>query len=179
MRIIKSILFVLLLLQVSGLNAQDTFNQGDIVYVKEIEENLRLTPNGTVITQLPQASKVMVLGVEGNWVAVQVAGWIWKPSLVSSKLDIKGLYMKALHIMVETESEANEIKSLLDKGSDFSALAKERSKGPNAQKGGDLGVVNKGDLLPELDNALRSLKTGEISKVVKSPIGYHIFKRTE
>ncbi|MBD3288821.1 hypothetical protein GF337_08475 [candidate division KSB1 bacterium] len=85
--------------------------------------------------------------------------------------------MRALHIMVKTEAEANEIKKLLDSGRDFSELAKARSIGPNAQKGGDLGVIHKGDLLPELDAALRKLKIGEVSTVLKSEIGYHIFKR--
>ena len=158
--------------------SQMKLKQGDELYVKEKSENLRLSPNGSIITKLPQATKVIVLGEKGNWVAVQVVGWIWKPSLVDNKDKIKGYTMHALHILVKTEEEAKEIKMLLEQGKDFSEIARERSKGPNAKKGGDLGPINKGDLLPELDSAIRKLKKGEISDIIKSELGYHIFKRT-
>ena len=68
---------------------------------------------------------------------------------------------------------------MLDGGADFSQLAKEKSIGPTAQKGGDLGVITKGDLMPELDKAISSLAVGKISDVVKTETGYNIFKRTE
>ncbi len=92
---------------------------------------------------------------------------------------MKRSYVRALHIFVKTEEEAKEIKALLDKGSDFKTLARERSKGPNAEKGGDLGIVEKGDLMTELDSTLSKLKVGEASDVVKSKMGFHIFKRYE
>lgn len=170
---------IYLLLMTNIIFAQEKLKKGDVLYVKEISENLRVSPNGTIITKLPQATKVVVLGQKGKWVAVQIIGWIWQPSLIDSKNKIKGFTMRALHILVKTEAEANEIKSLLDSGRDFAELAKERSKGPNAANGGDLGVINKGDLLPELDEVIRKLKPGEISDVVKSELGYHIFKRLE
>ena len=178
MRCWINILITLLLLSCSLL-AQDELKQGDVLYVKELSENLRVSPNGTVVTKLPQATKVTVLGQKGNWVAVQVVGWIWKPSLIKNKDEIKDFTMRALHIFVKTEDEANEIKKLLNSGRDFAELAKERSKGPNAEKGGNLGVIHKGDLLPELDSAIRKLKLGEISGVIKSELGFHVFKRLE
>ena len=174
-----SIILSILIVNINITLSQEEFKQGDIAYIKESSENLRLSPNGSIITKLPQASKVVALGEQGNWVAVQVVGWIWKPSLTKNKGEIKGFYMRALHILVETQSEADEILRLLNSGSDFATLATERSKGPNAEKGGDLGLINKGDLMPELDGAIRKLKTGEISSIVKSELGFHIFKRLE
>ena len=179
MRCWIGILIALLILNNTLLLAQEELKQGVVLYIKETSENLRASPNGTVITQLPQATKVTVLGQQGKWVAVQVVGWIWQPSLVDNKDKIKGFIMRALHILVKTETEANEIKGLLNSGKDFAELAKERSTGPNAEKGGDLGSIHKGDLLPELDSALRKLKAGEISDVIKSELGFHIFKRLE
>ena len=170
---------ITLLIITNTIFAQDELKQGDVLYVKEASENLRLSPNGSVITKLPQATKVTVLGQQGNWVAVQIVGWIWMPSLIKNKDEIKGFTMRALHILLKTQEEADEIKKLLNSGKDFAELAKEKSIGPNAAKGGDLGVIHKGDLLPELDNVIRDLKPGEISDVVKSELGFHIFKRVE
>ena len=162
------------------IHAQTELVQGDEVFVKVNSENFRLSPNGTIITQLPKGTKLMVIGEQNNWVAVQIVGWIYKPSLTKAKTEIKGLTMRAMHIMVRTETEAREILGLLKSGQgDFETLARERSIGPNAQRGGDLGVINKGYLLPVLDNAINKLQPNEISDVIQSEIGYHIFKRIE
>lgn len=67
----------------------------------------------------------------------------------------------------------------LKSGKDFATLAKEKSEGPYAQNGGDMGYVPKGQTLPEIDNAIFSLKKGEVSKMVESPVGYHVFMAEE
>lgn len=173
------LVLIVLALTIVTAYGQLQIKQGDELYIAPESENLRLSPGGSVICKLPQGTKVIALGEQGNWVAVQMVGYIWKKSLSDSRFNIKGFTIRALHIFVNTEQEANEIKALLDSGSDFKKLAKERSKGNNAEKGGDLGLVNKGDLMPELDGPLSTLKVGEISDVVKSKLGFHIFKRYE
>ena len=170
---------IALLFVTANIYGQLKIKQGDELYIKPNSENLRLSPSGSVVCQLPQGTKVIALAEQGNWVAVQVVGYIWKKSLSESRYNIEGFAIRVLHILVNSEEEAKEIKTLLDKGSDFKQLAKERSKGPNAEKGGDLGIVNKGDLMDELDGTLRKLKVGEISNVVKSKMGFHIIKRYE
>jgi len=177
MRYLTGVFILLIIVSISF--AQVEFKQGDVVYIKTATENLRLSPNGTMLTTLPQATKLTVIGQQGSWVAVQLVAWIWAPSLTDDKTKISGFTMRALHILVKTETEANEIKALLVKGADFQQLAKERSLDPNAPKGGDLGVINKGDLLPELDAALLKLKAGETSNVIKSEVGFHLLKRLE
>jgi peptidyl-prolyl cis-trans isomerase C len=99
--------------------------------------------------------------------------------LTASRFAIPGFNLRALHILVSTEEEAREIRKLIDQGADFKQLAKERSKGPTAEKGGDLGVIAKGDLLPELDKAISSLNVGAVSDVIKTDFGFNIFKRIE
>lgn len=172
------IMFIIFLL-ITNTRAQLKIKQGDELFVKESTENLRLSPSGSIICQLPQGTKLIAIEDQGNWVAVHLVGYIWKNSLSQSRFDIPGFTMRALHILVATEDEANEIKKLLDQGSDFKELAKLRSKGPAAQRGGDLGVITKGDLLPELDRAISALNVGQISGVIKSELGFHIFKRIE
>jgi len=54
--------------------------------------------------------------------------------------------LRARHILVKTEEEANKIKSELARGKDFAELAKLYSDGPNASAGGELGFIGKGTL---------------------------------
>lgn len=87
-----------------------------------------------------------------------------------------GKQVKALHIMVETEEEALRIKKQLDsKDADFAELAREYSLGPEGAEGGDLGYVQEGHMPPELDEIFK-LKKGEISKIIRTPYGSHIFQ---
>ena len=84
--------------------------------------------------------------------------------------------VRAYHIMLLNLSEADEIHSDLLEGADFSETARKYSKSPDALDGGDLGIFAKGQMPKEFDDILFTLKRKEISKVVESPYGYHIFK---
>lgn len=83
----------------------------------------------------------------------------------------------------EEEEEAfvriHEIDGMLGNGRSFEELAKQYSEGPNAGEGGLMELVGKGDLSPELETAVFSLPAGKVSGVVKSPLGYHLFKVEE
>ncbi len=62
-------------------------------------------------------------------------------------------------------------------GESFEQLARRYSQDPTtAAKGGDLGWVFKGRLLPELERAVLHMKPGEISEVLRSSVGFHIIK---
>ena len=50
------------------------------------------------------------------------------------------------------------------------------SQGPNANQGGFLGVKEKGDLLPEIEEKVFSLETGQVSDIISTEFGYHVFK---
>ncbi|MDD5773123.1 MAG: peptidylprolyl isomerase [bacterium] len=84
--------------------------------------------------------------------------------------------LRAKHILLNTEEEANAVLNELNNGRDFDELAKERSKGPSAEKGGDLGYFRKGDMLPEFEDKVFQMKKGEIAGPVKTQFGYHIIK---
>ncbi|TET09814.1 MAG: hypothetical protein E3J83_01545 [Candidatus Atribacteria bacterium] len=86
----------------------------------------------------------------------------------------------ARHILVETEEEANNLLLQLKEGlTDFAELAKEKSIGPSAPSGGDLGFFTRGQMVKEFEDAAFSLEPGEISGVVQSQFGYHIIKCEE
>ncbi len=70
---------------------------------------------------------------------------------------------------------ATSLVAKLKKGS-FNKLASTYSEDPNFSQGGVLGKFKSGEMLPEIENSVKKLKTGQTSKVVKTRMGYHIFK---
>ena len=74
---------------------------------------------------------------------------------------------------------AGEISKRIKEGCDFGGLAKIYSKGPAAAEGGLMGYIKRGDMMPEIDDVIFKLKPGEVSSIVQSAVGYHIFKVEE
>jgi peptidyl-prolyl cis-trans isomerase D len=66
-------------------------------------------------------------------------------------------------------------------GEDFGKLAKEISQDPgSAERGGDLGFVKQGEVVPQFEGALFALKKGEITpEPVRTPFGFHAIKVVE
>lgn len=84
------------------------------------------------------------------------------------------LEYNASHILVETEEEATEIKTLLDEGADFAALAQERSTGPSGPNGGELGWFGQGMMVAPFEEAVMALEAGEVSEPVQTQFGWHV-----
>lgn len=82
--------------------------------------------------------------------------------------------VKARMIVVGSEEEAKKIKAR-STVKNFPELAKELSISPDAENGGDLGFFARGDMPEEFEEAVFKLKPGEISPVVKTGYGFHIF----
>ena len=74
---------------------------------------------------------------------------------------------------------ARDILKRLREGCDFESLAREYSVGPGASEGGLMGYVKKGDLMPQIEGIVFNLKEGEITGIIQSSLGYHIFKVDE
>lgn len=95
---------------------------------------------------------------------------------------------RARHILIKTnelvsETEARNrmlvLKERLDNKADFAELARAHSEDTSASRGGDLGWLNAGDTVPEFEQAMNALKTGQISAPVRSPFGWHIIEVLE
>ena len=82
--------------------------------------------------------------------------------------------VRARHILVETEEEAQEIVQQLEGGADFAELAAERSTGPSGASGGDLGYFLKGDMVGPFAEAAFALEPGSISNPVQTQFGWHV-----
>ena len=88
--------------------------------------------------------------------------------------------IRASHILVPTEEEANAVKSQLDGGTDFATLAKEKSIDPGAANGGDLGFFGKGMMVAPFEAAAFALtEAGEVSAPVQSQFGWHVIRLEE
>lgn len=74
------------------------------------------------------------------------------------------------------EADAARIRQRLIQGEPFDLLAAQFSQGPAAAAGGDIGFVEKGTLLPEVDAVAFRLAKDEISEVIVSPVGLHIIQ---
>jgi len=92
---------------------------------------------------------------------------------------VKPMELKASHILLKTEDEANEIikslNSAKDKKETFTKLAKEKSTGPSGPNGGELGWFTKDKMLPEFSAAAEKLKVGSVTaKSVQTQYGFHV-----
>ncbi|MDX1497233.1 MAG: SurA N-terminal domain-containing protein [Salinisphaeraceae bacterium] len=93
---------------------------------------------------------------------------------------------QASHILVQVDEDTDEdaaqqkvqaLKERLDNGENFSELAKEASDDiGSADKGGDLGWISKGVMVPEFEEALFSLEQDVVSEPVRSPFGWHLIR---
>ena len=85
--------------------------------------------------------------------------------------------VRAYHVLVKTEAEANEVYEKASKGEDFEVLAKKYSKDPSAaQNMGDLGYFTRSRMVPAFADAAFKLEKNAISKPVKTPFGWHVIK---
>jgi peptidyl-prolyl cis-trans isomerase C len=82
------------------------------------------------------------------------------------------------HILLKTEEEAKQVQAKLQKGEDFTELAKKYSIDPNVrQTGGEIGFQPKGSLIPEYETAAFKLnKVGQVTGIVKTQFGFHIIR---
>ena len=103
--------------------------------------------------------------------------------LVPTKIEVAQIVVKP-EISVEQKDELrdklNSFRERVYAGEDFKMLATLYSDDPgSATKGGELGFVNRGDLVPEFERAAFRLNEGEISEVVESQFGFHIVQLIE
>jgi foldase protein PrsA len=95
--------------------------------------------------------------------------------------------VKVQHILISTENRsdaeakkrAEEVKKKLDKGGDFSKLAKEYSDDPGSKEQGGLVEGLSDEFVPEFAKAARTLPLNKLSDPIKTDFGYHVMKVSE
>lgn len=88
-----------------------------------------------------------------------------------------GEQVHARQILLQSEEEAKKAQDELKKGTPFEEVSAKYSRAPNADRGGDIGFVGRGQLPRAFEDVLFSLQPGMISPTVKTNVNYfHIFK---
>jgi peptidyl-prolyl cis-trans isomerase D len=95
--------------------------------------------------------------------------------------------VRARHLLIRAASDASEeeiaeartrteaARARIESGEPFAAVAEELSEdAATATNGGDLGLIERGDDDPAIDDAAFSLEPGELSGIVRSDYGFHL-----
>ena len=95
----------------------------------------------------------------------------------------------ARHILLKTSPQLSDdearrrlaqLRQRIQDGEDFAVVARTNSEDtPSAERGGDLGWVTPGMLVPQFEQAMNELQPGEISAPFKTPFGWHIVQVQE
>jgi parvulin-like peptidyl-prolyl isomerase len=112
-----------------------------------------------------------------GWTITDFKNKVVIPELYSQKLS------EAYSSNVDFSNEVKKINSLHEqvasKKEDFAKVATENSESESAKNGGDLGWSTKDQLISEIADQAFSMKAGDISNVIESPLGFHVIKIEE
>jgi len=135
----------------------------------------KVKPRGVVLLYKPLEAKITLAEDKvRDYYSQQRKSWE-KPEQV-----------KASHILIKgdgpggdeaAKKKAEDLAKQAKGGADFAKLAKANSQDPGSgQRGGDLGLFGRGQMVPEFEKVAFSLKPGEVSDPVKSQFGWHVIK---
>lgn len=78
------------------------------------------------------------------------------------------------------KAEAEKVRSEIQNGADFVTEAEKYSDDATTKEsGGELGMVIRGQMVPAFEEAVFSLKKGELSQPVRTQYGYHLIEVTD
>ncbi len=78
--------------------------------------------------------------------------------------------------LLAVREKAQEVHARLKKGERFEELAARYSDGPEGRRGGSLGYIRPGDMLPQIQKAIEEAPPGLVTEPIASPIGMHIIR---
>lgn len=107
--------------------------------------------------------------LEGEDAEIHARHILIKLDAKASEADVEAAKKKAQEIAAEARSP----------GVDFVELAKQKSEGPSANDGGDLGFFRRGVMVPEFERIAFNLKEGQVSDPVRTKFGFHVIKVEE
>jgi peptidyl-prolyl cis-trans isomerase SurA len=82
-------------------------------------------------------------------------------------------------LKAKVQAEMGEIHKRLLNGEPFEQLSAQFSQGPAAAMGGDIGFMEKGMILPEVEEVAFNLPVQQLSGVIESSVGFHIIQVTD
>jgi parvulin-like peptidyl-prolyl isomerase len=118
----------------------------------------------------------------------KIINMVMKDKIKADPEDIKDYYwshipdfrtgkkVEASQIVLDSEEKAKMVQQFLMRGEAFDRLAKKYSITSESKNGGSLGYFGAGEMPSFINDAVFSMKKGEISGIIKSPYGWHIFR---
>jgi len=91
-----------------------------------------------------------------------------------SKTEVNKTLYNVWHIFTTDEKKADKARELLRQRNSFKKIAESYSEDPYAEKGGDMGYIDL-DVMPEVFQYVKKMRIRQVSPVLKSDYGYHIF----
>ena len=79
-------------------------------------------------------------------------------------------------IKAKMKNQALQLHKRVKDGESFDLLIVKYSQGPAAAQGGDVGFIERGTIIPEVEAAAFKLPVGQISEVIESSVGFHIIQ---
>ena len=161
----------------SRFQSEEEFEQslaGSGISLEQLKERIR---EQAMIQRLIETAVRSTIVVSPQEVGAAVAA---NPQLAKP-----GDRIRASHLLIrvnESRPEApalaliEDLRQQLVKGADFAALAKRYSEDPHREEGGLMDWTAQGELMPELDTALFSLKAGELSQPIQTRLGFHLLR---
>lgn len=107
------------------------------------------------------------------------------PEILNMKLHQRYLEDESIDADAKQKNKDKEFtaKNILDRinqGEDFNVIAKSESEDEmTKESGGDLGFFEKGEMVPEFEQAAFGLEVDDVSDIIKTSYGYHIIKVTD
>jgi peptidyl-prolyl cis-trans isomerase SurA len=87
-----------------------------------------------------------------------------------------GTQGKSPEEIAAVRTKADDLKNRVDKGEDFTELAKRYSEGSTAKEGGGLGTFERGQLSPQLEDAVFKMQKNQTTDVVQTKTGFEVLK---
>lgn len=87
--------------------------------------------------------------------------------------------LRLRQLILPDRATAEKTRERVRRGEDFEALSRELSRAPNAETGGTIGWVERGQLPPEFEAVVLGLGPGETGEPVASNAGWHVFQVVE
>lgn len=155
---------------------EELVNQ-EVIYLNAIENNLN--EDEEFITEMEKVKSIVLKQYAINKLLSDVSAT--EGEVTEYYNDHKEQFKKpesvrASHILVKEEEEANKIIDELNNGLSFEEAAGKYSQCPSKSNGGDLGEFTRGKMVPEFERVAFKLEVGELSEPVKTQFGYHLIK---
>ncbi len=168
---------------INQLGSEDKLEQTFGSPIKKIKRDTRKIIKEQMLVEQVRAAKLRGIKVSRREVESFYAAYKDSLPTLRETVDISHI-LKLVKPSEEAQKKAfDTISSILEQlknGADFSKLAEKYSDDPaSAKRGGDLGLISRGDFVPEFEAAAYKLKDGEISGIVQTQFGFHIIQMIE